>query len=31
MTMNKILVSIYVPALDEKYDFWIPINKKVMV
>lgn len=29
MTMNKILVSIYVPALDEKYDFWIPINKKV--
>lgn len=27
--MNKILVSIYVPALEENYDFWIPINKKV--
>ena len=29
MRMNKILVSIYVPALEEIYDFWIPINKKV--
>ena len=27
--MNKILVSIYVSSLEEKYDFWIPINKKV--
>ena len=27
--MNKILVSIYVPALEEHYDFWIPINKKI--
>lgn len=27
--MNKILVSIYVPALEEQYDFWIPINKKI--
>ena len=27
--MNKILVSIYVPALEENYDFWIPINKKI--
>ncbi len=27
--MNKVLVSVYVPALEENYDFWIPINKKV--
>lgn len=27
--MNKILVTIYVPALEENYDFWIPINKKI--
>lgn len=27
--MNKILVNVYVPALEESYDFWIPINKKV--
>ena len=27
--MNKILVSVYVPALEENYDFWIPINKKI--
>ena len=27
--MNKILVSIYVPALEENYDFWITINKKI--
>ena len=27
--MNKVLVSVYVPALEENYDFWLPINKKV--
>ncbi len=27
--MNKVLISLYVPALEENYDFWIPINKKV--
>lgn len=27
--MNKVLVSVYVPALEKKYDFWIPINRKV--
>ena len=27
--MNKILVNVYVPALEESYDFWIPMNKKV--
>ena len=27
--MNKILVTVYVPALEENYDFWIPINKKI--
>ena len=25
----KVLVSVYVPALEENYDFWIPINRKV--
>lgn len=27
--MNKVLVSVYVPELEENYDFWIPINRKV--
>ena len=27
--MNKILVIVYVPVIDEKYDIFIPINKKI--
>jgi hypothetical protein len=27
--MNKILVVVYVPSLEERYDVFIPINKKV--
>lgn len=27
--VNKILVNIKVPALEENYDFWLPINKKL--
>ena len=27
--MNKILVIVYIPLLDEVYDIFIPINKKV--
>lgn len=27
--MNKVLIKLYVPALEKKYDIWIPINKKV--
>ncbi len=27
--MNKILVKLYVPMIEEQYDVWIPINKKV--
>ena len=27
--MNKVLVFVYVPLLDEKYDVFIPINKKI--
>ncbi len=27
--MDKILVSIYVLAIDEEYDMFIPINEKV--
>lgn len=26
---NKILVTVFVPLLDEKYDLFIPVNKKV--
>ena len=26
---NEILVKLYVPKLDEQYDIWIPVNKKV--
>lgn len=27
--MNKVLVKLYVPTMDEQYDVWLPINKKV--
>lgn len=27
--MNKILIRVYVPQLEKKYDIWIPINKTV--
>ena len=27
--MNKLLVIVYVPLLDEHYDVFIPINKKI--
>lgn len=26
---NEILVRLYVPMLDEQYDIWIPVNKRV--
>lgn len=26
---NKILVTVYVPLLDENFDVFIPVNKKV--
>ncbi len=29
MKMNKVLVKVYVPMLEEIYDVWIPTNKKV--
>ena len=27
--MNKVLIRVYVPQLEKKYDVWIPINKTV--
>ena len=27
--MNEILVKLYVPKLDEQYDIWMPLNKKI--
>lgn len=27
--MNKVLIIVYVPLLDEHYDLFIPINKKI--
>ena len=27
--MDKVLVVLYVPALEKKYDIWIPANKRV--
>ncbi len=27
--MNKVLVRLYVPILEEEYDIWLPINKKI--
>jgi len=28
MNMNKVLVKLYVPKLEEEYYIWLPINKK---
>ncbi len=27
--MDKVLVMMYVPALEKKYDIWIPAHKKI--
>lgn len=27
--MNKVLVKVYVPIIDEEYDIWIPLNRKI--
>lgn len=27
--MNKVLIKLYVPMLEEQYDVWIPINKRI--
>ena len=29
MIMNKIIIKLYVPSIEEKYDLKIPLNKKV--
>ena len=26
---NKVLISLYVPYLDKKYDMYIPVNKRI--
>lgn len=27
--MNKVLVKLHVPLLEEMYDVWLPLNKKI--
>jgi len=27
--MNEVLVKLYVPMMDEQYDIWIPLDKKI--
>ena len=27
--MNKVLVKLFVPALEAKYDMWIPLNRNI--
>ena len=27
--MNKVLIKLYVPAIEKEYDIWLPINKKI--
>ncbi len=27
--MNEVLIKLYVPKIDEQYDIWIPVNKKI--
>lgn len=29
MKMNKILVKLYVPVIEEQYDILLPLNKKI--
>lgn len=29
MTVNKVLIKLYVPVIEEEYDVWIPLNKRV--
>jgi len=29
MTMNKVLVKLYVPTIEKQYDIWLPINQKI--
>ena len=29
MTMNKVLVKLFVPIIGKEYDIWMPINKKI--
>ena len=29
MKMNKVLVKLHVPLLEEVYDIWLPLNKKI--
>lgn len=28
ITMNKVLIKLYVPVIEQKYDIWIPTNRK---
>ena len=27
--MNKVLVKLYIPILEEEYELWLPLNKKI--
>lgn len=27
--MNKVLIKLYVPLIEKKYELWIPINKRI--
>lgn len=29
MIMDKILVKLYVPIIEEQYDVWLPLNQKI--
>ena len=27
--MNKVIVRLYVPALETQYDIWLPLNRRI--
>lgn len=27
--MNKILVKLYVPMIEQQYDIWLPLNRRI--
>ena len=27
--MNKVLVKLYVPTIEQQYDIWLPLNRRI--
>ena len=29
MILNKVLIKLYVPKIEEQYDIWLPLNRRI--